>query len=366
VLDREPAAVASLRAEIVRRRDLAAQRLAFEVAARLQSELEAIGWIVAEQKAALAEAADYDIRGWADGMLICFGVRGARLCSWTQRACAELSAHPQVAATRRRGPGSLLATPSSPRGWPGHQPSGSWYKKGMAAAEPPGPLVGSGRSADVYALGPGRVLRRFRTPYNAQAEADIMIHLAKAGFPVPAVHDADGPDLVMERLDGRDMLADLSSRPWLARRHGRTLAMLHNRLHQVRAPAGLRTAFGPGDRVLHLDLHPGNVMLTSRGPVVIDWTNASAGAPGADVAMAYLIMASSDTDLLPWWLRPAVRALRAALLGQFRAAAHDNPAPHIARVARGRLTDRNVRPAEAGRLLRMAEQAERAAQAERP
>jgi hypothetical protein len=101
-------------------------------------------------------------------------------------------------------------------------------------------------------------------------------------------------------------------------------------------------------------------MLTARGPVVIDWTNASAGAPGADVAMAYLIMASSDTDLIPWWLRPAVRVLRAALLGQFLAAARDDPAPHIARVARARMTDRNVRPAEAGRLMRMAERSERA------
>ena len=44
--------------------------------------------------------------------------------------------------------------------------------------------------------------------------------------------------------------------------------------------------------MLHLDLHPGNVMFTARGPVVIDWTNARAGAPAADVAMAYLIMAS--------------------------------------------------------------------------
>lgn len=230
----------------------------------------------------------------------------------------------------------------------------------MTAAETPGPLIGSGRSADVYAIGQGRVLRRFRTPYNVQAEADIMIHLAKAGFPVPAVYDADGPDLVMERLDGPDMLADLGSRPWRARRHGRTLAMLHNRLHEVEAPAGLRSAFGPGDRVLHLDLHPANVMLTARGPVVIDWTNASAGAPGADVAMAYLILASSDVDQMPWWLRPAIKRVRAALLGQFRAGVRDDPAPHIARVARQRVADRNVRPAEAERLLRMAEQAEQA------
>lgn len=230
----------------------------------------------------------------------------------------------------------------------------------MAADDPPGPLIGSGRSADVYALDGGRVLRRFRTPFDVQAEAAVMTYLAGAGFPVPEVYHAAGTDLVMERLDGRDMLADLASRPWRAARHGRTLAALHNRLHQIEAPAPLRRAFGPGTSVLHLDLHPGNVMLTARGPVVIDWTNASAGAAGADVAMAYLIMASSEVDAMPWWLRPGVRRVRAVLLRRFMAAVHDHPEPHIARVARQRVTDRNVRPAEAERLLRLAAQAEQA------
>jgi tRNA A-37 threonylcarbamoyl transferase component Bud32 len=229
----------------------------------------------------------------------------------------------------------------------------------MARAEPPGPLIGAGRAADVYDIGGGRVLRRYRTPFDVQAEADVMRHVGRAGFPVPRVHDADGGDLVMERLDGRDMLAELGRKPWLARRHGRTLAALHNQLHEIQAPAGLAPAFGPGDRVLHLDLHPANVMLTRRGPVVIDWSNASAGAAGADVAMAYLIMASSDTDLIPAPLRPVVGTLRAAFVRQFLAGVHDDPKAHVARVARERAQDRNVRPAEADRLLRMAEQAER-------
>jgi aminoglycoside phosphotransferase (APT) family kinase protein len=228
----------------------------------------------------------------------------------------------------------------------------------MAGAEPPGPLVGSGRAADVYDIGAGRVLRRYRVPFDVQAEAAVMRHLHRAGFPVPEIYDADGGDLVMERLDGHDMLAELGRKPWLVRRHGRTLAALHNRLHEIQAPPGLAAASGSGDRVLHLDLHPGNVMLTSRGPVVIDWSNARAGPAGADVAMAYLIMVSSDTDLIPALLRPVVGRLRAALVRQFLAGARDDPKPYLASVARARAIDRNVRPAEAGRLLRIAERAE--------
>lgn len=231
----------------------------------------------------------------------------------------------------------------------------------MAPDGPPGKLIGSGRAADVYAIGQGRVLRRYRSFYSVQTEAEIMTYLATVGFPVPAVYDADGSDLVMEQLDGRDMLADVSNRPWRARRHARTLAALHDRLHQIQAPADLR-AFGTGDQVLHLDLHPGNVMLTSRGPVVIDWSNVHAGAAGADVAMAYLIMASSEVDQVPILVRPAVRSVRSALIGQFCHAVSDDPGPHIAWVARERARDRNVRPSEAERLLQMADAAERASQ----
>ena len=66
VLDRDPAAVASVRAELTARRAAAAAGLAFEFAARLQAELEALDWVCAEQKVALApDAADADAWGWA-------------------------------------------------------------------------------------------------------------------------------------------------------------------------------------------------------------------------------------------------------------------------------------------------------------
>jgi len=222
------------------------------------------------------------------------------------------------------------------------------------AAGDPGVLIGRGRAADVYALDADRVLRRYRTPYSCAAEADLMKYLRRVGYPVPAVLAVDGGDLVMERLAGPDMLADLAARPWRVTRHARTLAALHDQLHQIAAPAGLPRPFGSGERIMHLDLHPGNVMLTASGPVVIDWTNATAGPAGADVAMAWLIMASSDVDDLPSWLRSAAGGLRRMFLRRFRAAVRDDPGPYLAPVARYRLADPNVRPAEAARLLRLA------------
>ena len=231
----------------------------------------------------------------------------------------------------------------------------------MSSGDRPGPLIGAGRAADVYALDERRVLRRYRNGESSEREAAVMAYLAGAGFPVPRVHDASGPDLVLERLAGRDMLADLSARPWLARRHARTLAGLHDRLHAITAPPSLRAPFGPGGRVLHLDLHPGNVMLTAAGPVVIDWSNVAAGPAAADVAMAWLIIATSEVDAPPLLLRPAISSVRAVLLRRFRALVRDDPGPELARVARARMADRNVRPAEARRLQVIADRAGRSA-----
>lgn len=270
--------------------------------------------------------------------------------------------------TRRRarppGPQRRPVACCQPRGRGLPDPAGPWafwdereVTEVSEASGHPGPLIGSGRAADVYALDGDRVLRRYRTAHSCTAEAGLMRYLRETGYPVPAVFSAAGTDLVMQRLHGRDMLADLASRPWRAARHARALARLHDELHQIAAPAGLPQPLGPGGHVLHLDLHPGNVMLTAGGAVVIDWSNACAGPAGADVAMAYLIIASSDVDGLPPWLAPVARLLRRVFLRRFRAAVRDDPGPHLDRVARLRLADPNVRPAEAARLRRLAGQA---------
>jgi excinuclease ABC subunit C len=98
VLDREPTALTSLRTELTRRRDSAALGLAFELAARLQAEIEAVEWVVAEQKVASLEPDDFDVHGWAEGVLVRFEVRRGNLRAWSQRTCGEAAAAPRLAA----------------------------------------------------------------------------------------------------------------------------------------------------------------------------------------------------------------------------------------------------------------------------
>jgi len=228
----------------------------------------------------------------------------------------------------------------------------------MTGNRPPGRLIGSGRAADVYELGSERVLRRYRIKADVEHEARLMRYLWSAGFPVPEVYDADGTDMVLARLRGIDMLSDLTRRPWRARRHASTLARMHDQLHQIAAPSWLPRpladhAGSTGDRVVHLDLHLGNVVLAETGPVVIDWSNGAAGPPGADVAMAALIMRISEVDELPLPVRPIAGRVRRSVVRQFeRSVSHDGE-PWLVEVAKLRLVDRNVRPAEADVLRRM-------------
>lgn len=160
----------------------------------------------------------------------------------------------------------------------------------------PGALIGRGRRADVYDLGDGRVLRRYREgPREVEREAEVMTHARAHGVPVPEVFDIAGTtDLILEAVVGRTMLQDLTRSPWRLVAHARTLARLHEMVHAVDAPPWLRAPFGPGNRLLHVDLHAENVILTKRGPQIIDWEGAAQGPAEADIAMCWVLMRTSE------------------------------------------------------------------------
>jgi aminoglycoside phosphotransferase (APT) family kinase protein len=160
-----------------------------------------------------------------------------------------------------------------------------------------GELLAKGRAADVFAYGEGLVLRRYRTPMDCTYEANVMRHVAAHGYPVPEVVQVSGGDLVMERLDGTTMLEDFSKYPWRMLSHAATLADLMKRLHEIEPPEWLADKVEGGTSIVHLDLHPDNVMLTSRGPVVIDWSNAGRGDPNAEVADLWLVMSCADAPV---------------------------------------------------------------------
>lgn len=181
-----------------------------------------------------------------------------------------------------------------------------------------------------------------------------MTHVERHGFPVPALVDADGPDLMMQRIDGPTLLGDVARRPWRLAHHARTLAELHQRLHRLPLPEGLRPRFGGGPALLHLDLHPGNVLVGESGPVVIDWTNAAHGPAAADEAQTWLVVATSEIPagrLERPLLNGARHLFLRALVARFDRAAAVALLPEV---ARERAEDRNVTDAERARIERFA------------
>lgn len=171
-----------------------------------------------------------------------------------------------------------------------------------------------------------------------------MTWAAAHGVSTPRVVTCTGPDMVLEKVSGATMLESMHD-PASAAAAGRVLAEFHGQLDKVSAPDGLPTLYGAGRGLLHGDLHPGNVILSDAGPVLIDWTDASAGVRAADVADTWTLISCFDPG------GSHVEALRAPLLDAFFAAVDIAAArPWLERVAQRRLADPNTSSEESARI----------------
>jgi Arc/MetJ family transcription regulator/tRNA A-37 threonylcarbamoyl transferase component Bud32 len=191
---------------------------------------------------------------------------------------------------------------------------------------PPGltPLA-DGREAQVFVRADGNVVKVMRSA-NQEArvrrEAAALQALADHRHLAPAFVEtteiAGRPALVTERVSGDDLLARLSKKPWLVLKVAGALGRAHAAMHDHRSPETLPDlrdelarriqsakalpehhataaldrlrALPTGDRLCHGDYHPQNVLGTLKDPVIIDWGDASRGAPAADVARTLVLL----------------------------------------------------------------------------
>lgn len=130
---------------------------------------------------------------------------------------------------------------------------------------------------------------------------------AAVAVPVPALVErapiASGTALLLSWLPGRSMLDVVLADPGGAHDAGAMLGACQRRLHGVLAPRSLASGsrwrqrpaetreVPSGSALLHLDLHPRNVLM-DRGAIsgVVDWANARRGAPSLDLARTYTLL----------------------------------------------------------------------------
>jgi len=187
----------------------------------------------------------------------------------------------------------------------------------------PGPRLGAGREAEVYAWGDTAVLKLYRPGFGGhRAEAAALRSLDSIAPKLLDVIDRDGrTGLVLERFDGPDMLTLLQRQPWRVPGLADALATAHRAVHRFAAPAeipDLRQVLAArihdadlppplrsfamrvldrlpdGDRLCHGDYHPGNVLVSAERTAVIDWANASRGVTEADHARTLLLLRWAD------------------------------------------------------------------------
>ena len=106
--------------------------------------------------------------------------------------------------------------------------------------------VGEGREADVFAWDQGtvlRLLRRSSDPTRVEREAAAMRAAVDGGVDVPNVYGTTMVEgragLIMDRVDGPDLIALMGKRPWSVPRAARIVGRAQARMHDVVAPDDL-------------------------------------------------------------------------------------------------------------------------------
>jgi len=218
-------------------------------------------------------------------------------------------------------------------------------------------MIAEGRDAEIFALDDGRVLRLLRTPATqemAEREAAALTAVRSVIPNVPAVtrtvQVAGRPGIVMDFIEGIDLMKRLGTHPWSLFTVARITGQIHARINSIAAPASLPrlrdflrrriesidrvseklTAavlfelenLPDGDALCHGDFQVGNIIvLADNEPVVIDWADATRGDADADFARTSVMMVAGDLPRgTPWLVRYGSRAGRNAFGRAYRSA----------------------------------------------
>ena len=213
-----------------------------------------------------------------------------------------------------------------------------------------GEKIGEGTTADIHAWAPGQIVKLFKagvSPRHARREARTTRAVFAAGGPAPEVIDEVAVEgrfgFVLPRFDGPTLQQLLLTGVMTYEQVGATLATLYMSVHKTPAPPGVPSLrdwidasfrfsgdmfprdiatgvlalidrLAPEDGLCHADLHPGNVIMTSGGPRIMDWVCAVRAPCIVDIGRGHVTL----SELVPDDIDPELlRTINATLQSEY-------------------------------------------------
>ncbi|MHA2260080.1 MAG: aminoglycoside phosphotransferase family protein [Promethearchaeota archaeon] len=196
-----------------------------------------------------------------------------------------------------------------------------------------GKLIGQGRDAEIIYWGNNQVLKHYREglpkflidfEFKASQLVKKYYKYAPKVFEKVVINEREG--IIYEFIDGRNLTEILKKSPLKIGKLAKILAKLHGEMHQLKFPVirAQREYFeerihnvqllskdqkkviinylknlSSGSILCHGDFHMENVLISTNGPKVIDWSNVNVGNHHADVARTMYILRHSYDPASP-------------------------------------------------------------------
>lgn len=189
-------------------------------------------------------------------------------------------------------------------------------------------MLSKGRTAEIYNLDDEKVLKLFYEDFPLSAvelEYGNNLQIQSTGLKIPEafeLYEMNGRyGIVYEKISGNSMLMEMFSNTEKSSEYMRILAEVHSEIHKntldklTSHDERLKSDIDESsvlscqekdsllmklkeaahkENLCHGDFHPDNVIISERGPVVIDWITAAKGDPVADIARTILLIVVSE------------------------------------------------------------------------
>ena len=201
-------------------------------------------------------------------------------------------------------------------------------------------MIGQGNTAEIYRLDDDKILKLFRSGLDKgiiEREYQNGIAIQKILDCVPKVYEMVEVNgrfgIVYQEVKGTDMLKIMLTSLWKINDYAKDLAHYHLYI-QKPIPDNIGSVkeklkedlsgvdvlsdekkevlrkylmqLPEGNELCHFDFHPGNIMISDKKAIFIDWMTACRGDSCADVARTCIMLQYGEVAHAPWVMRKLI------------------------------------------------------------